>query len=99
MNWRSQAFLRLAKGQPCYLRLVRCSGTDTVVPAHSNMLRHGRGFGFKSHDLYSVPACHNCHAELDSGVKLSKEDKQDAFLRAWEQWMLHLVRNGHLVVQ
>jgi hypothetical protein len=85
-------------GQPCYLQLVPCSGRDTVVPAHSNQSRHGRGFSFKSHDLFTVPACHACHQALDHGKDFTREQKADAFQRAWEAWMLHLFQSGKVMV-
>ena len=98
MNWRSTAFLRLAKGQPCYLQLGPCADRETVVPAHSNSSRHGRGFSFKSHDLFTVPACASCHAALDHGTRLTREEKREAFQQAWERWMLHLFQTGQVMV-
>lgn len=74
-------------GEPCYLRLVPCAHLDTVVPAHSNQQQHGKGMGIKADDLYTAPACLHCHIELDQGHRLSKEERRQAWDRAYERWI------------
>jgi hypothetical protein len=68
------------------------------VPCHSNLQRHGRGFAFKSHDCYTVPGCIACHYELDHGKNLSKQELEEAFMRAWEMWQLALWQSGMVKV-
>lgn len=74
-------------GEPCYLRLVPCAKRETVVPAHSNQQQHGKGMGIKADDLYTVPACLHCHAELDQGHRLTKDERRLAWDRAYERWI------------
>lgn len=78
----------LCRGQPCYLRIagVCVGGTDTTVPCHSNQARHGKGRGIKAHDQYTVPGCWRCHAEIDQGALLTREDKFALWDDAYERW-------------
>jgi hypothetical protein len=78
----------LCRGQPCYLRIagVCMGGTETTVPCHSNQARHGKGRGIKAHDLYTVPGCWRCHAEIDQGALLTREDKFALWDDAYERW-------------
>ena len=47
VNYRNPKLLKLADGAPCMM----CSIQDgTVVSAHSNQLRDGKGTGIKGHD-------------------------------------------------
>lgn len=50
----------------------------TVVAAHSNGSRHGKGKAMKAHDWASVWACSACHMWLDIGVA-PREEKEKAF--------------------
>lgn len=78
----------LCHGQECYLRLpgICRNDRDTVVPAHSNQLKHGKGRGIKANDRMTVPACFWCHAELDQGTRFTKEEKRDAWDQAYSRW-------------
>lgn len=87
----------LCRGQPCYLLVPgqACSGRDTVVPCHSNQLRHGKGKGIKALHQYTVPGCAACHAAIDQGTHLSKEEKfalWDAAYAIWEKVRTNLTR-------
>ena len=53
----------------------------TVVAAHSNQLRDGKGRGLKAHDYRVAALCYACHMELDQGSNLSKQERIDM----WEQ--------------
>ena len=94
-NYRNRKLLDLCRDQACYLGFDGCGGFNTV-PAHSNLLRHGRGYSFKSHDIFAFPACQPCHYQLDHGTKLSKEEKENAQTRAVEQWILQLFLKEHV---
>lgn len=75
----------LCRNQPCYLLVpgVRCAGE--VVPCHSNQLRHGKGMGIKASRM-SVPGCCACHAEIDQGHRLTKEQKFALWDDAYARW-------------
>lgn len=83
-------YLALCRGQDCYLRLpgVSIHARDTVVPAHSNQSKHGKGMGKKAEDIFTVPACHTCHAEIDQGRKMAKQEKFDAWDAAYARWKI-----------
>ena len=56
MNYRNPKLLKLADGAPCMM----CSMQDgTVVSAHSNQLRDGKGTGIKGHDYRIAFLCHH----------------------------------------
>lgn len=78
---------RLCYGQSCYLRFGCCSNNpDTVVPAHANLLELGKGKGLKVNDIYTVPACFKCHMELDQGKNMSKGERREAWIKAYNRW-------------
>lgn len=81
-------YLALCRGQHCYLMLprVRFHDIETVVPAHSNQGRHGKGYGIKASDLYTVPACYACHYEIDQGKDMTREEKFAAWDKAFARW-------------
>ena len=53
---------------------------DTVVAAHSNQGRHGKGMGRKAHDCFVAYLCAACHSWLDQGgsSKIMKDSVWDA---------------------
>lgn len=53
----------------------------TIVAAHSNQLRDGKGRGIKSHDFRVAALCFTCHAELDQGTELNREER----VAMWEE--------------
>lgn len=80
---------KICHGRECYLRIpgVCRNRSDTVVPAHSNQLKHGKGRGIKAKDEFTVPACYWCHAELDQGKNLSKQERRHYWDDAYERWL------------
>lgn len=77
MNYRDARLLRAVRDAPCMM----CGIQDgTVVAAHSNQLRDGKGKGIKAHDYRIAALCYRCHAEIDQGSKMTKEQR----LQAWE---------------
>ena len=81
-------YLGLCRGQPCYLLLpsVRTHDGETVVPAHSNQSQHGKGMGLKASDIFTIPACYACHAELDQGKLMNRAEKVEAWDAAYARW-------------
>lgn len=79
---------KLCRGQPCYLAIPGCCTRDiaTVVPCHSNQSRHGKGMGHKADDVYTVPGCRACHAEIDQGKRFTKEEKFGIWDAAYARW-------------
>jgi hypothetical protein len=78
MTYRNKALLEAVRESPCQI----CGVEDgTVVAAHSNQLRDGKGRGLKAHDFRIAALCYRCHHEIDQGSKMSKEER----LNAWDE--------------
>jgi hypothetical protein len=52
----------------------------TIVAAHSNQMRDGKGRGLKADDYRIAALCYKCHTELDQGKNMSREER----LNMWE---------------
>lgn len=72
--YRNKKLTDAARLLPCQ----HCGTSDgTVVAAHSNQLRDGKGRGIKAHDYRIASLCYKCHADLDQGAKMSKQERVD----------------------
>ena len=69
------------------------------MAAHSNQLRDGKGRAIKSHDFRVAALCFRCHAEIDQGSKMSKEDRVDIWEMAHRKTIGWLFENEHLEVK
>jgi hypothetical protein len=95
MNYRNKKLLEIVRESPCQL----CGARDgTVVAAHSNQLRDGKGRSIKAHDYRIAALCYTCHADIDQG-KMSREDKQDLWEMAHRKTVGWLFENDHLEVK
>jgi hypothetical protein len=95
MNYRNKKLLEIVRESPCQL----CGARDgTVVAAHSNQLRDGKGRSIKAHDYRIAALCYTCHADIDQG-RMSREDKQDLWEMAHRKTVGWLFENGHLEVK
>lgn len=93
MNWRSKKIKDSAKNEAC----VSCGIDDgTVVWAHSNEQKHGKGIGIKAHDLFGCFICHKCHFLYDSSTSMNKFDKQAWFREQWEKSMILVCKKGYI---
>ena len=93
MTYRNRRLLNLAWEAPCFLRLgVPGCGQHPSVPVHSDMQRHGRGVGHKSHDLFAVSGCPACHAAF-TRANLGREGYEAAWLAAFERYLVWLWTN------
>lgn len=80
MNYRNKKILDEAQHHKCQ----SCGADDeTVVAAHSNQVRHGKGMGIKAHDLPAY-LCGQCHAWLDQGGA-SKKLKNELWMVAFKK--------------
>jgi hypothetical protein len=96
-NWRSPKLLKSAKHAPfcCYCG----KGNDgTVVMAHSNQSRDGKGMSIKAHDYRVAALCGPCHSDLDQGSTLSREDRVAMWETAHRATIAWLIEAGILVV-
>jgi hypothetical protein len=64
LMYRNQKLLEAVRESPCQ----HCGRSDgTVVAAHSNQGRDGKGRSLKANDYRIAALCYTCHAELDQG--------------------------------
>ena len=76
--YRNEKLLRACRDFPCQ----NCGADDgTVVAAHSNQLRDGKGRGIKAHDYRVAALCFRCHADIDQGSILNKAER----IEIWEE--------------
>ena len=76
--YRNQKLLVAVRDSPCQ----NCGIQDgTVVAAHSNQMRDGKGRSLKAHDYRIAALCFKCHYEVDQGKNLSREER----LNVWEE--------------
>lgn len=53
-----------------------CGARDgTVVAAHSNQSKHGKGRGIKASDIYVAALCGRCHNRLDQGSGMDRAER------------------------
>jgi hypothetical protein len=71
----------------------------TVVAAHSNQLRDGKGKSIKAHDYRTAALCYSCHMELDQGKRWSKVERRELWEEAHRQTMGWLIETGRLVLK
>jgi len=96
MNYRNSKLLKLADGAPCMM----CSIQDgTVVSAHSNQLRDGKGTGIKAKDYRVAFLCRLHHEMIDNGKDLSREERINLWEEAHRRTIGWLFDNGYLQVK
>lgn len=91
--YRNKQLLEIVRRFPCQ----GCGISDgTVVAAHSNQLRDGKGKGIKAHDYRIASLCFRCHLELDQGKSLSKMERVELWEDAHRKTIALLFEQGHL---
>jgi hypothetical protein len=98
-NYRNKKLTQSAKHEAC----VSCGADDgTIVWAHSNSQRHGKGMGIKAHDLFGAYLCHRCHERFDKSDKVmfvtnsGAWSKNGWFLEQWEKSMIIACEKGYI---
>ena len=77
-----------------------CGNEDgTVVAAHSNQLRDGKGRSIKSHDFRIAALCYRCHGDVDMSPKYSREEKFAIWEEAHRKTMAWLFLNNHINIK
>lgn len=93
--YRNQRLLEVVRESPCQL----CGAQDgTVVAAHSNQLRDGKGRSVRASDYRIAALCFRCHAEIDQGSTLSKQERREQWEEAHRKTIGWLFENDHLKV-
>jgi hypothetical protein len=94
--YRNRKLLDLVREAPCQI----CGKQDgTVVAAHSNQQRDGKGMGLKSHDYRIAALCYHCHFDIDQGKTLSKQERFDVWDEAHRKTIGWLFEMGHITLK
>jgi len=94
--YRNKKLLEIVRESPCQ----HCGIQDgTVVAAHSNQLRDGKGRGLKSSDARIAALCYRCHSDIDQGRSLSKDQRVEVWESAHRATIGWLFENGHIEVK
>lgn len=95
-NYRNSKILEIVRRSPCQ----HCGTQDgTVVAAHSNQLRDGKGRSLKAHDYRIAALCFRCHSMVDQGYQMSKEERKEFWEDAHRKTIGWLFDNNHLKIQ
>lgn len=90
-TFRSEKFLRLMRELPC----ANCGAEDgTVCAAHRN---EGKGMAMKNSDALVAPLCFTCHAALDQGKDLTRQERRSMWNEAFISAVVRLIESGRLV--
>jgi hypothetical protein len=93
--YRNPKLLQAVRECPCQ----HCGANDgTVVAAHSNQMRDGKGRGFKAHDYRIAALCFKCHYEIDQGKDLSRSERLNIWENAHRATIGWLFENDHIKV-
>lgn len=94
--YRNKKLLEIVRQSPCQ----NCGAQDgTVVAAHSNQLRDGKGRGIKASDFRIAALCFRCHSELDQGTKMSRAERVELWEDSHRKTVGWLFDNAHLEVK
>jgi hypothetical protein len=94
--YRNAKLLKETGKLPCQY----CGLDDgTIVAAHSNQLRDGKGRGLKASDYRIAALCFKCHAELDQGNTWSKAERMEMFEDAHRKTIGELFERGIINVK
>ena len=78
---RNKKRLKAVAALPCQL----CFREGQTQASHSNQSTHGKGRSIKASDEYTAALCQSCHAEIDQGSKLTKEQRESMWNLAYER--------------
>lgn len=94
-NYRNRKLLDTLREAP---ECMHCGkhNDGTVVAAHSNQLRDGKGKGLKAHDFRVAALCYDCHMSMDQGKGLSKDARKEMFDEAHRKTIGWLFESGRL---
>lgn len=98
MTFRSRKLLDAARDCTECMGCGRYHNDGSIVAAHSNQLRDGKGMGMKAADYRVAFLGPQCHAELDQGKNMNREEKVAFWERAHRKTMAWLFESGKVKV-
>lgn len=95
-NYRSPKLLKYAQEAT---ECMHCGkyNDGSVVAAHSNQLRDGKGKSIKAHDFRIAYLCNTCHHELDQGKDMSKAERVEMWEEAHRKTIEWLFYTGKII--
>ena len=85
--FRSRKHLMNVASLPCQ----NCYIEGQSQAAHSNWVDlGGKARGLKASDEYTAALCMSCHTMLDSGAKLTKDQRRDLWMQDWQKTIARL---------
>lgn len=89
--FRSRKHLMNVASLPCQ----NCYIEGQTQAAHSNWVDlGGKARGLKASDEYTAALCQSCHIEIDSGARLTKEQRRNLWVMAWQKTVAKLKGQG-----
>lgn len=98
MTYRNRKLLDAARDCPECMGCHR-PNDGTIVAAHSNQLRDGKGMGNKAADYRVAYLCNKCHTDIDQGTRLLKQEKVALFESAHRSTVAYWFESGKVVVK
>jgi hypothetical protein len=74
-TFRSEKWLRAVASLPCVL----CGAEGQTQAAHRN---EGKGIALKTSDAWTAAICFTCHANIDQGSSMTRDERRAAMDRA-----------------
>ena len=96
-NFRSKRLLDYFRHAPICFSCGKIND-GTVVAAHANWAEFGKSGGLKAQDFAVAGMCHKCHSEVDSGSKLSYDERKEKWVSAWIKTLDWLFRCEILMI-
>jgi len=87
---RSRKLLQAVASIPCQ----HCGRDGYTQAAHSNQSAHGKGRSIKASDVFTAALCDVCHAALDQGSHMNREQRVTLWGDAWRKTVKTLVSGG-----
>ena len=94
--YRNKKLLEVVRQSPCQHCGVE---NGTVVAAHSNQLRDGKGRGLRAHDYRIAALCFTCHSDLDQGSSMTKDERREMWEQAHRKTIGWLFENDLLTLK
>lgn len=92
MTFRSEKFRRAIASMAC----VHCGRVGDTQAAHANLSCFGKGMGIKASDAALMALCTTCHAELDQGKSMTKQERRDFQFECISKTLVQAVECGRL---
>jgi len=87
---RSRKLLQAVADLPCQ----HCGRDGYTQAAHGNEGWMGKGRGIKASDVYTAALCYTCHAALDQGSHMTREQRATMWGDAWRKTVRALLSAG-----